>query len=201
MELIVGTGSTWSLRVWICLKLVEVEATEVIIDLAAAEAQSLLSQHSPSGLVPVFVDGHIVIHDSLAIIEHINEQSQGKLYPSSVKERATARSLCAELHAGFTHLRQECPFTLQPVLERVLLSKGAEQEIARIETIFESAKLPYMFEFVGAIDAFYAILAFRLNSYGIHLKGKAGEYQRRLLEWNVLTQAILQADKWEKNGQ
>jgi glutathione S-transferase len=57
-----------------------------------------------------------------------------------------------------------------------------------------------MFEFAGAVDAFYAILAFRLKSYGITLKGRAGEYQQSLLDWDLLKQAIAQAEQWEKNA-
>lgn len=199
MELVVGTDSTWSLRVWICLQIVNVKATDVVIDLTDADYKAKILTHSPTGLVPAFIDGNIEIHDSLAITEYLNESSQGGLYPDSVKQRAFARSLCAEMHSGFMHLRQQFPFTLKPVAKKAELSDEVKQEIARIEAIFELAELPYMFEFAGAVDAFYAILAFRLKSYGISLKGKAGEYQRSLLKWGLLKQAIAQAEEWEKS--
>jgi len=197
MELIVGTDSTWSLRVWICLQIVNIKATDVVIDLTDADYKAKILAHSPSGLVPAFIDGHIEIHDSLAITEYLNESSLGGLYPDSVKQRAFARSLCAEMHSGFMNLRQQFSFTLKPVAKATLLSDEVKQEIARIEAIFESAELPFMFEFAGAVDAFYAILAYRLNSYGITLKGKAGEYQKSLLNWDLLKQAIIQAEEWE----
>ena len=114
-------------------------------------------------------------------------------------QRAFARSLCAEMHSGFMNLRQQFSFTLKSVPKATLLSDDVKQEIARIEAIFELAELPYMFEFAGAVDAFYAILAYRLKSYGINLKGKAGEYQRSLLKWNLLKQAIVRAEEWEKS--
>ena len=199
MELIVGTDSTWSLRVWICLKIVNVKAIDVVIDLTNADYKAKILQHSPTGLVPAFIDGNIEIHDSLAITEYLNESSQGGLYPDSVMQRAFARSLCAEMHSGFINLRQQFPFTLKPVAKKTELSDDIQEEVARIEAIFELAELPYMFEFSGAVDAFYAILAFRLKSYGISLKGKAGEYQRSLLKWDLLKQAIAQAEEWEKS--
>lgn len=199
MELVVGTDSTWSLRVWICLQIVNVKATDVVIDLTEADYKVKTLQHSPTGLVPAFIDGNIEIHDSLAITEYLNESSQGALYPDSVKQRAFARSLCAEMHSGFMGLRQQFPFTLKAVSNNSPLSDQVKQEIARIESIFESAELPYMFEFAGAVDAFYAILAFRLKSYGINLKSKAGEYQRSLLQWDLLKQAIVRAQEWEES--
>jgi len=198
MELVVGTESTWSLRVWICLTLANIKATDVVIDLQDENYKAKILTHSPTGLVPAFIDGHIIIHDSLAITEYLNECAGGRLYPDSVKQRALARSLCAEMHAGFMHLRQHCPFTLKPAAA-VVLTDELTQEINRIETIFEAAMLPYMFELPGAVDAFYAILAFRLNSYGIELTGNAGRYQRSLLKWDRLQQAIEQAHSWAKS--
>jgi glutathione S-transferase len=200
MELVVGTGSTWSLRVWICLGLVNVKAVEHVINLNSADYKAQILKHSPTGLVPAFIDGHIEIHDSLAITEYINESYQGQLYPLSVKDRALARSLCAEMHSGFMNLRQECPFTLKPITKVPVLNEDLQKEVDRVEAIFELATMPYMFEFAGAVDAFYAILAFRLKSYGITLKGRAGEYQQSLLDWDLLKQAIAQAEQWEKNA-
>ena len=197
MKLIVGTGSTWSLRVWICLQLIKVEASEQVIDLSSTDHQAKILEYSPSGLVPAYIDGNIVINDSLAIIEHLNEHSHGGLYPISVKQRACARSLCAEMHSGFTLLREQFPFMLTPAKTPAILNQQIHQELARVEAIFESATLPYMFELAGAVDAFYAILAFRLNSYGITLPGKAGEYQQSLLQWDLLKNAIKQAEHWE----
>jgi len=197
MELVVGTDSTWSLRVWICLTLANIKATDVVIDLNDDNYKTEILTYSPTGLVPAFIDGHIVIHDSLAITEYLNECAQGRLFPDSVKQRALARSLCAEMHAGFMQLREHCPFTLKPAT-KVTLTDELAQEVKRIETIFEAAQLPYMFEFPGAVDAFYAVLAFRLNTYGIELSGKAGQYQRSLLKWDRLQQAIAQAQFWAK---
>lgn len=197
MELVVGTDSTWSLRAWICLQLVNVKASETVINLTAADYKTAILTHSPTGLVPAFIDGTIEIHDSLAITEYLNESSLGKLYPDSVKERALARSLCAELHAGFVNLREHFPFTLKTVSKNKALTDECKKEISRIETIFEAAEMPYMFEFAGAVDAFYAILAFRLESYGIKLQGKAGEYQQSLLNWTLLKNAITQAKEWK----
>lgn len=207
MKLVVGTESTWSLRVWICLQLANIKVTEEVIDLSSVDFKEKILVHSPTGLVPAFIDGNVEISDSLAITEYINESSDGCLYPINVKQRALARSLCAEMHSGFINLREQFPFTLQGITENKqaqtsaaknpILNDELKKELSRIEAIFESAALPFMFEQAGAVDAFYAILVFRLNSYGITLPGKAGEYQQSLLEWDLLNKAIYQAQRWE----
>jgi glutathione S-transferase len=71
------------------------------------------------------------------------------------------------------------------------------KELIRIKEIFESVHLPFMFESVGLVDAFYSILSYRLNSYGIVLKGKAGEYQESHLNWYNLKQATTLAQSWK----
>jgi glutathione S-transferase len=196
MELIVGTESTWSLRAWICLQLVNLEVSEQVIDLASASYKFAILKYSPTGLVPALIDVTCVIHDSLAITEYINESSNGGLYPENSGERALARSLCSEMHSGFMNLRNQLPFTLQPITNKVKLSENIETELNRVKAIFESARIPYMFESAGAVDAFYSILAFRLKNYGITFEGKAGEYQQSLLSWSLLKNAITQAKQW-----
>jgi glutathione S-transferase len=197
MNLLVGTDSTWSLRAWICSQLADLDISLQIIDLTRADYKAQILNVSPSGLVPALINDSFVIHDSLAIVEYFNECSKGSLFPSDSAERALARSLCAELHSGFTNFRIKCPFTLEKVLPLSDSSNGIQSEIFRLESIFEQAHLPYMFESAGAIDAFYAILAFRLKVYGYHLNGKAGDYQESLLNWSYLKQAIQQAKNWK----
>ena len=130
---------------------------------------------------------------------YFNECSEGSLYPSSISERALARSLCAELHSGFMSLRTQCPFSLDQVSPLLEFNSGIDKELARIEKIFSSAHLPFMFNSAGIVDAFYSILAFRLNVYGIKLQGKAGLYQESLLNWSNLKHAITLAKSWKKH--
>ncbi|MCK6264315.1 glutathione S-transferase N-terminal domain-containing protein [Vibrio sp. ZSDE26] len=199
MELIVGRDSTWSLRAWLCAKIAKVEVNELIIDLTKPDYKQTLLSYSPSGLVPALNVGESVIHDSLAIIEFFNEQSSGALFPTDELQRAEARSLCSELHSGFFQLRQQCPFSLDPVEPLAELASDLNVEIKRVESIFEQAQQPFMYQHAGAVDAFYSILAFRLQSYGITFNGKAGEYQQSLLNWPLLNQAIEVAMEWRKS--
>jgi len=197
MELIVGTDSTWSLRVWMCCQLSAIDIVETVIDLTTPDYKSTLQKYSPTGQVPVLVNHGLTLHDSLAIAEYINELSDGQLFPVNVDKRALARSLCAELHSGFIQLRTHCPFTTKETATLENISNDLQQELDRIEIIFSHAELPFMHEKPGVVDAFYAVLAYRLKRYGISFKGKAGQYQSSLLTWRLMHDAIEQITKWE----
>jgi glutathione S-transferase len=199
MELVVGTDSTWSLRSWMCFKITGIDVKEKVIDLTAKDYRTELFKYSPTGLVPTLINNSIVIHDSLAIAEYLNEISKGQLYPESSEQRAVARSLCAELHTGFSQLRNNCPFTLNKVTTPLNRDEQIMLEINRVETIFSQAKLPFMYDSAGVVDTFYAVLAFRLNTYGVKFEGSAGRYQKSLLSWDILEKAITKAISWRNN--
>ena len=195
MKLVVGDLSTWSLRAWMCVQLSELKIEVQSVALGAQGYQQQLAQYSPSMLVPVLIDGDLVVHDSLAICEYLNELCGGRLYPSVAAERAQARSLLAELHSGFTHLRSTCPFTLDAVTA-VDKTVDINKELCRLSAIFDRTKGAFMFSQPGAVDAFYAVMAQRLASYGVTLEGRAGDYQRSLLEWPLFKAAMQQLDTW-----
>ncbi|MBN3573161.1 glutathione S-transferase N-terminal domain-containing protein [Vibrio neptunius] len=200
MRLVVGTDSTWSLRAWICAYIAGVEMETQVIDLTKPEAKEQLKLVSPTGLVPaLIIDNNSVIHDSLAISEYLNELSEGKLLPRSDFQRSEARSLCCEMHSGFVALRMYCSFTLDKPEVDSLPMQELSSDLTRINTIFAKARLPFMYDEPTVVDAFYAILAYRLERYGLSLQGKAAEYQRSLLEWHGLTDAIEAAKQW-RNG-
>ncbi len=199
MKLILGTDSTWSLRAWICSQLAQVNIDLVVINLSRENYKSEILKYSGAGLVPALNEGSVVIHDSLAIAEYFNEVSNSSLYPKIPSERALARSYCAELHSGFFNIRALCPFTLEQVAPLTDFDEKTKAELARIELIFAAARLPFMFNSVSVVDAYYAILAFRLNSYGINFTGKAGDYQSSLLDWPILQQAIALAEQWRED--
>jgi glutathione S-transferase len=196
LDLIVGTNSTWSIRAWLCLKLANLEFNEIVISLEKDNYQSKIAQYSNAMLVPVLVDNDIHIHDSLAITEYVNDITP--IYPNENAKKALARSLCAELHSGFMSLRANCPFSFEKVAPAVL-TEPLNKEIVRLTHIFKNAHGHFMFETASPVDAFYAVLAFRLSAYGIELEGKAGEYQTQLQQWPLFTHAIAAAKTWNNH--
>lgn len=197
MEMFVGNGSTWSLRAWMCSRLAKVELSVRVVDLTQEDYKKQLLAYSPTGLVPALNVEGTVIHDSLAIAEYFNELADGALYPQDSLQRASARSFCAEMHSGFMSLRRLCPFSLEPVEPLTELTTELEADIARATAVFNQAQRPFMFAEAGVVDAFLAILAFRLQSYGVALPGQAGEYQQSLLEWPLMKEAVQEALRWE----
>lgn len=193
LVLTVGTGSTWAMRASMVLGLSGLAWQEQVFDLEDAREVARLKRVSPTGLVPWLNDGELRIHDSLAIAEYLHERCPERhLYPVSVAERALARSLCAELHAGFGQIRSRLPFFLgaptqsEPPVEVLV-------ELARLQTIWSQARGDFYFGEAGIIDAFYAVMAYRLASYGIGLPGQAGIYQQALLAWPLWQETLVKA--------
>ena len=103
--------SSWSMRPWVMLKQVGIEFEEVMVRFDGFDAQSTFKQSlkdiNPVGKVPVLVDGDLSVWDTLAIAEYVAEKfPEKKLWPTAVADRARARSICAEMHRGFTGIRR-----------------------------------------------------------------------------------------------
>lgn len=193
LVLTVGTGSTWAMRAALVLAMSGLEWQEQVFDLEDAKELQRLKRLAPAGLVPWLDHDGVRIHDSLAIAEYLHELCPARrLYPEARSERALARSLCAELHAGFRQIRTLLPFFLgaptrsEPPVEAI-------GELARLQTIWSQARGPFYFGEAGILDAFYAVMAYRLASYGIQLPGQAGAYQQVLLAWPLWQQTLVKA--------
>ncbi|GAA6169562.1 glutathione S-transferase N-terminal domain-containing protein [Sessilibacter corallicola] len=195
MELWVGTESTWSIRAWLCAQIAQIPVDVKVIDLTSESDKQRLAGKSPSALVPILIDGETLIHDSLAIAEYLNEISHGALLPKDSRQRALVRSLCCELHSGFSHIRGQMPLSFAAV-ESVAENAELNREIDRITDIFFRAKRPFYSQEPGMFDAFYGVLAYRLNQYGVKLTGLAGQYQTDLLQWPLLQKSFDQARNW-----
>ncbi|WP_426697125.1 glutathione S-transferase [Aeromonas hydrophila] len=193
LVLTVGTGSTWAMRAALVLAMSGLEWQEQVFDLEDAKELQRLKRLAPAGLVPWLDHDGVLVHDSLAIAEYLHELCPARrLYPEARAERALARSLCAELHAGFRQIRTLLPFFLgaptrsEPPVEAI-------GELARLQTIWSQARGPFYFGEAGILDAFYAVMAYRLASYGIQLPGQAGAYQQALLAWPLWQQTLVKA--------
>ena len=198
MKLYVGFESTWSLRAWICAHIAGLEFETIVLPLNGKDYKSHLISTTKTGLVPALVFKNTFVSDSLAIAEYLNEVSKGSLYPRDINDRAVARSLVCELHSGFFNLKNNMPFSNSNVAP-VNINKEIKREVERLEIIFSKAQTDYMFAKPTVVDAFYSILAFRLNAYGVTLSGKAGKYQRSLLNWSLLNKAIEESVGWDSN--
>ena len=191
LKLIIGNKnySTWSMRPWLLLTAFEVPFEEYVEFLAPQETlRRRLLTHSPSARVPVLVDGDLYVWDSLAICEYISEQHlQGGGYPAEATARARARTLAAEMHAGFSALRDAMPMNIR-ARRRVEIGKAVQRDIARIDEIWAQAaaqrgdgKGGWLCGRFSIADCFYAPVAMRFATYeGIELSAAADAYRQRL---------------------
>lgn len=178
--------SSWSMRGWLVLAHAGVDFDLVRIPLFTAGYQDAIARHSPSGRVPVYVDGGTTVWDSLAICEYIAE-NHPELWPSDAGERARARSISAEMHSGFPAVREELPMNCRAVMSGVETSTGARREIERINDIWagcrndNAASGPWLFGRFSIADVMFAPVASRFNTYGIELDRPGKEYRDTVL--------------------
>jgi glutathione S-transferase len=184
-ELVIGNKnySSWSLRPWLALKHTGAVFTETRIALYMPGFKKEVARHTGSGKVPVLKHGTLNLWESLAICEYLAELfPAAQLWPESAAERAEARSLSTEMHAGFTGIRGCMPFNCRVRDRRVLRTQDVENEIKRVEEIWNSCRArhqtqgPWLFGRFTIADAMFAPVALRFVTYGVELKGAAQEY-------------------------
>ncbi|MGH1469962.1 MAG: glutathione S-transferase N-terminal domain-containing protein [Cellvibrionaceae bacterium] len=196
INLVIGDGSTWSMRAWMSLNLAGIDFEEIVIPLSGDDYKAALSKHSDTMLVPVLRANNIKIHDSLAIAEFANELSDGALYPKDLNARSVCRSLCAELHSGFPLIRNNCPYYLDGK-KTYTSTVELEKEINRIKEIWSKAEGQFYFGAPSLADVFYSVMAHRLFNYDVQLSVDARQYQNNLLEWDLFKSVLEQAKAWQ----
>ncbi|MCK9383076.1 MAG: glutathione S-transferase family protein [Nevskia sp.] len=178
MKLVIGNKnySSWSLRPWLALKVAEIPFEEILIPLYQADSKARQLAFSPAGKVPILVDGAVTIWDSLAILEYVAEQYPDRgLWPRAIAARAHARSVSAEMHAGFAALRTAMPMNCRATLAGKGHTPEALADIARIAAIWGDCRArygndgPFLFGAFSNADAFYAPVVTRFLTYGVAL--------------------------------
>lgn len=193
--------SSWSLRAWLYLKHTGARFNEVRIGLGEPTTAERIALYSPSGRVPVLIDGSLTVWDSLAICEYLNETHAGLSgWPGERAARAEARAVAAEMHSGFQALRSELPMNIR-ARRRISPSPTAQADIARVISIWtrcrnhHGASGPWLFGAFSIADAMYAPVVFRFQTYGVTLSGQAAEYAATVLadspvkEWAAAAKA------------
>lgn len=196
MKLYIGNKnySSWSMRPWVLMRQFAIPFDEVLLRFDGFEPSSQFKQAinrlSPTGRVPLLVDGPLVVWDTLAIAEYLAEKfPERRLWPAATAARARARSLSAEMHAGFGALRSHCPMNIEASLPavgaRVLAEQpGVRVDLARISAMWMDALAgsggPFLFGEFSIADAFYAPVATRLRTYALPVPEVVGAYIDRL---------------------
>ena len=177
--------SSWSLRGWAAARLSGAPFAEVMVPLSGTYNPEW-TRFSPTARVPALHDGDVVVWDSLAIAEYLAERHPG-MWPADPVARAWARCVCAEMHSGFSALRNEMTMCIRERLDVRPWSPDLAADIARVTTIWADGRRrfgqagPYLCGAFSIADAFYAPVAFRFQTYGVAPTGAAGEYLAALL--------------------
>ena len=186
--------SSWSMRPWVLLKQLQIPFQEVIVRFDSFEAGSAfklgLVGVSPVGKVPVLVDDGFAVWDTLAIMEYLAEQFPSKgLWPQDPQARARARSVCAEMHSGFSALRSQCPMNIEASLPAVGAELWREQpglraDVERIVSMWtgllEQYRGPMLFGAFCVADAYFAPVCIRLRNYGLPVPAPITDYLGRV---------------------
>jgi glutathione S-transferase len=189
LTLVLGTRnySSWSLRPWLLLRHLGLEFTERQYHFGTPEFEGEVPKLSPTKLVPVLIHGERRIWESLAICEYASELAGGRGWPADAGQRAIARSVATEMHAGFQALRSACPMNARAIGRRVPMTPPLERDLRRIDAIWSGCRRdngdrgPYLFGDFSAADAMYAPVVLRVRSYGLPLSELAAHYHATML--------------------
>lgn len=176
MKLVIANKaySSWSLRPWILMSMLDIPFEEDVIPLDTPEFRPRVDAYDAGSTVPILVDGDVTVWESLAIMEHLAERFPERgVWPKDPKARAFARAISNEMHAGFRALRSACPMNVRkrhPAKDR---GEAVAKDVARITHLWRSARErfgqggPFLFGAFSAADAMYAPVATRFAGYSV----------------------------------
>ena len=192
MRLYIGNKcySSWSLRPWIAMSVLGIDFEEELIPFDDKFSERI-SEVSAAGMVPVLVDGDIMVWESLAILEYLADRfSEIDVWPRHPAARAHARAISAEMHAGFTGLRSACPMNLGKRFQRRDRGADVAKDVSRIVSLWQAALEqfgypaggPFLYGPFSAADAMYAPVVTRLDTYDIEVPQPLLAYMKAVLD-------------------
>lgn len=176
--------SSWSLRPWALMRVLDIPFEERQTLFPSTGSFELYRSFSPSGRVPCLVDDGWPVWDSLAIVEYLAERHPA-VWPQDPKARAWARSAAAEMHSGYNALRDICTMNCGVRVRLGEKSPALKQDLYRLNDLWNDGLARFGGPFLAggdftAVDAFYAPVAFRAQTYDLSFEGAAADYPARL---------------------
>lgn len=203
LRLIIGNKnySSWSMRPWIAMKVAGIAFEETLLPLYQPGSRDAVLKYSPTGKVPVLIDGDMAIWESLAILDHLADRfPKAKLWPVDVAARAHARAIAAEMHAGFADLRNHCPMNMRrDRTKKRELTPAVQANVDRIDALWSDARArfggggPFLVGAFSNADAMYAPVVSRFASYAIPVSAASRSYMDAMM-------ALPAWKEWESAG-
>lgn len=182
--------SSWSLRPWVLMRALEIPFEERLMPFQPGSNWVAFRSFSPSGTVPALLSGQDTVWDSLAIVEFLAEQYKS-VWPADPSARTWARCAAAEMHSGYAALRDVCSMSCGVRIKLREMNPALRKNIARIDELWCEGLDRFGGPFLGgekftAVDAFFAPVVFRLQTYGLTLSGEAQAYAQRMLAFPAM---------------
>ncbi len=163
--------SSWSLRPWLLMKALGIPFEDRLEPFTKPDNYDDFRKFSPTGQVPLLIDGSRQVPDSLGITLYLADRHAG-IWPAEAEARIFAQGAVAEMHGGFGHLRNDCTMNVGVRVTPKPMSEGLRRNVARVREIFETGLARFGGPWLAgkdfsAADAFYAPVAFRIRTYGL----------------------------------
>jgi glutathione S-transferase len=189
LTLVIGNKnySSWSLRPWLFLRHFGIDFTELRIPLDLPETSDRIREHHAAAKVPVLKHGPVVIWDSLAILEYVQEAFGLSGLPEELRVRGVCRAVCAEMHSGFAELRRSMPMNCRRQIPGFVVPALAQADVQRVTQVWEECRErfggrgPWLFGEFSMADAMYAPVVSRFRTYGVSLGPTCEAYVSTLL--------------------
>jgi glutathione S-transferase len=191
--------SSWSMRPWVAMTAFGIPFKEHKILLRQAHTANEIGRYSASGRVPILLVGETPVWDSLAICEYLADQFPDLgMWPQDTLARATARSICAEMHSGFSALRADMPMDIRAHKPGYGRTTGSQADIARVVEIWETCLSEFghhqfLFGAFSIADAYFAPVVMRFHSYGVSLAPALQAYAERVQTHPAVTRWMREA--------
>jgi glutathione S-transferase len=173
--------SSWSLRPWLALRVAGIPFEEIRIPLYGPGSKQQILRHSPAGKVPVLVAPEVTVWESLAILEYLADRHpEAALWPADSAQRAHARAVSTEMHAGFAALRANLTMNVRKTFPDHPATPDVMADIARIQAIWKECLQrsggPFLFGAFGNADAMFAPVVTRFITYSIKADAASARY-------------------------
>lgn len=198
--------SSWSLRGWLACKCAGIAFDEVVIPLSRPETAAEIRKYSPSGKVPALRHGDVLVWETLAIGEYLDEIAPAAgLWPADRAARAQARAISAEIHAGFMDLRRSMWMNVRRSFPGKGRTPEALADVARICEIWRGTHErfgrggPFLFgDRLTFADAMYAPVVSRFVTWAPPLPDQASRYVEAVWDhpWLREWRRAAEAEPW-----
>jgi glutathione S-transferase len=190
--------SSWSLRGWLLARISGIPFDEVLLPPDDSQARAELLLLSPSILVPCLTHDGVRVWDTLAIAEYLNELApKAGIVPADRTARARCRSICGEMHSGFSALRSALPMNVKARFPGFRIWSRAQADIERIADIWRECLSTYggayLFGKRSMADAMYAPVVTRFLTYDVKLDRACADYAARIMAWPDMLEWIAAA--------